>query len=73
MIPQSIAAKTLFPRAVVADILRWVDDRQALVLVGSRQVGKTSILFLLIQHLLAQKTNPTNLFYFDFPQFFTLI
>jgi predicted AAA+ superfamily ATPase len=69
MISDFIQTRELLPRAVVPPILRWLDDRQAVVLVGSRQVGKTSILFLLIQHLLAERVHPMNLFYFDLENF----
>ncbi len=65
MISESVRTRTLFPRSIVSSILPWLDDRQAIVLVGSRQVGKTCILYLLIQHLLAQGIHPNNLFYFD--------
>ena len=65
MIPESIRTRALFPRSVLPAILPWLDDPQALVLIGSRQVGKTCLLYLLIQHLLAQEVPPTNLFYFD--------
>ena len=69
MIPEIIKTKKLYPRTVVPDILQWMDDKQAIVLVGSRQVGKTSILYLLIQHLLSQNISPNNIFYFDLENF----
>ena len=69
MIWEFIKTKKLQPRAVLPHILNWLDDEQAIVLVGSRQVGKTSILYLLIQHLLMQKTSPNNVFYFDLENF----
>ena len=69
MIPKLIQSRELFKRAVLPSILQWMDDRQALVLVGSRQVGKTSILFLLIQHLLGHKIQLQNLFYLDLENF----
>lgn len=69
MISKSIETKKLFPRMVVPHILQWLDNKQAIVLVGSRQVGKTSILYLLIQHLLMQKINRNNIFYFDLENF----
>jgi predicted AAA+ superfamily ATPase len=65
----SIRTRPLLPRAVVPAILKWMDDRQALVLIGSRQVGKTSILFLLIQHLLRQQVPSRNVFYLDLENF----
>lgn len=39
MIPEFVQTRKLFTRTVVPAILRWLDDRQAIVLVGSRQVG----------------------------------
>ncbi len=69
MIPRSIQVRELLPRTIVPTLLQWLDDKQALVLVGSRQVGKTSLLFLLLQHLIAQKVDPRNLFYFDLERF----
>ncbi len=61
MVPEIIRTNKLYPRTVVPDILQWMGDKQAIVLVGSRQVGKTSILYLLIQHLLSQKINSNNI------------
>jgi len=69
MISELIKNLRLYPRAVLPNILQWLDDRQAIVLVGSRQVGKTSILYLLIQHLLEDGVNPYNIFYFDLENF----
>lgn len=69
MIPDSIRHIELFPRSVIQRILRWLDDKQAIVLVGSRQVGKTSILYLLIQYLLTRSPNTKNIFYFDLENF----
>ena len=65
MIADSIRTRPLFPRSVLPTIFPWLDAPQAIVLVDSRQVGKTCILYLLIQHLLAQRVHPRNLFYFD--------
>ncbi|MEA2116412.1 MAG: ATP-binding protein [Thermodesulfobacteriota bacterium] len=39
--------------------------RKILGLIGSRQVGKSSLIFLLIQHLLHHGTNSRNIFYFN--------
>lgn len=69
MIPESIKRKNLYQREIVPRVLQWLDDKQATVLLGSRQVGKTSILYLLIQHLLEIGKNPNNLFYLDLENF----
>ncbi len=39
--------------------------KNILGLIGSRQVGKSSLMFLLIQHLLQHGTNSQNIFYFN--------
>lgn len=65
MIPNSIKTLNLFPRTILPSIEKWIDDRLALVLTGSRQVGKTSTLYLLIQNLIKKNIPPENLFYFD--------
>ena len=39
--------------------------KNILGLIGSRQVGKSSLIFLLIQHLLQHGTNSKNIFYFN--------
>jgi predicted AAA+ superfamily ATPase len=36
----------LFDREILDSIWEWVDDPRIIVLVGGRQVGKTSILYL---------------------------
>lgn len=55
----------LIPRAVLRKILKWVDAKQLVALIGSRQVGKTSILRLIIDHLVASGVDRRDIFYFD--------
>lgn len=50
----------LFKRKVVDEILKYLDSRQALVIYGARQVGKTYLLKYLMQNHLKE-----NAFYFD--------
>ncbi|MDP1808167.1 MAG: ATP-binding protein [Actinomycetota bacterium] len=57
--------KQLIPRAVLKRILKWVDATQLVALVGSRQVGKTSILRLIIDHLVDSGVDERDIFYFD--------
>jgi len=46
-----------------------MDNELILGLIGSRQVGKSSLLYLLIEHLLQRKTPPENIFYFNLYDF----
>ncbi len=56
--------RLIFPRKITEEILKNLKNKKILALVGSRQVGKTSILYLIIQHLL-KKTSPQNILYFN--------
>jgi len=60
---------SLLRREIIDSIHKWMDDEQIIVLNGSRQVGKTSILYLLIQDLLVKGIEEKDLFYFDLEDF----
>lgn len=54
----------LFPRILEKELIKNLENEKIIALVGSRQVGKTSLLYLLIENLL--KTNkPANILYFN--------
>jgi predicted AAA+ superfamily ATPase len=55
----------LRPRDILALILENLSNRKILGLVGSRQVGKSSLLFLMIRHLLDHDVHPGRIFYFN--------
>jgi hypothetical protein len=55
----------LRPRDILALILENLSNRKILGLVGSRQVGKSSLLFLMIRHLLDHEVHPGRIFYFN--------
>jgi uncharacterized protein len=55
----------LFPRKIVPGIVKYLDDKGAIVLVGARQVGKTSILYLLMDELMRRGTPEKAVLYFD--------
>jgi predicted AAA+ superfamily ATPase len=59
----------LYERKALARLLEWMDSDEILVITGSRQVGKTSLLFLLIQHLLENSVSKDHIFYFDLEDF----
>jgi predicted AAA+ superfamily ATPase len=51
------------PRKITAQIQQAMDERQIILLEGPRRVGKTSILFHLIHHLIQGGTSPQRIFY----------
>ena len=55
----------LFDRKILPNLIPFLHEEGILVLTGSRQVGKTSLMFLLIRHLLREGTPARNLFYID--------
>jgi predicted AAA+ superfamily ATPase len=53
-------------REILKEILQWIDEPEILVLTGARQVGKTSIVYLLIDELLRRgAARPQDLFFFN--------
>jgi predicted AAA+ superfamily ATPase len=57
----------LIRRDILAQIIPWLVEKDILLLLGSRQVGKTSILQLLQEHVKA-----APVFYFDLESTFDL-
>ncbi|MCL5772008.1 MAG: ATP-binding protein [Actinobacteria bacterium] len=41
-------------RDILPDIINWIAEKEIIVLLGARQVGKTTIIFQLINHILVQ-------------------
>lgn len=58
----------LKPRKIIPKIMDFMDDKAVIVLHGSRQVGKTSILLYLIEKYLTKKSDNST-FYFDLEDF----
>lgn len=56
-------------RFVLDDLIPYIPKRMALLLHGVRRVGKSTILFQLIQHLIDEKVNPYHILYFTFDEF----
>jgi predicted AAA+ superfamily ATPase len=52
-------------RNLLSDVLSWLDDPDILVVIGSRQVGKTTLLFQVIEQLIATGLSAHDLFYFN--------
>ncbi len=55
----------LFPRKIVSRIANYLEDKGIIVLVGARQVGKTSILYLLMDELRKREIPEKTIHYFD--------
>lgn len=50
-------------RNITSEILQVMDERQIILLEGPRRVGKTSIMFHIIQRLLEKKNPPRHILY----------
>ncbi len=59
----------LYPRHLVSKISEWLESDHILLITGSRQVGKTSLLFLLIQQLIGKGFPRQHIYYFDLEDF----
>ncbi len=55
----------MFQRRLLQEVLAWINDPDILVIIGSRQVGKTTLLSQIIEHLLANGTSAIDIFYFN--------
>ncbi len=55
-----------YRRPLFSQIIRYIEDRQIILLYGLRRVGKTSLLYQIIQELLAKRVNENNILYFSF-------
>ena len=63
---KQILSKNLVRRSVLPQIIKWIPRKEAIILIGSRQVGKTSLFYLLIQHLVTNKRiAEKDIFYLD--------
>jgi predicted AAA+ superfamily ATPase len=52
-------------REILKTLLDNLDNKKILGLIGSRQVGKSSLLYILIQNLIKSKVNVNHIFYFN--------
>jgi len=61
-------------RNILSDIVKWLPEKEIIVLLGARQVGKTTIIFQLINHILTESSlsskekKEIHYFNLDFPQ-----
>jgi hypothetical protein len=54
-----------FPRTIFQSLSTSLNTKEILVLTGSRQVGKTTLMKSLIDKLLSQNISPSSIFYFN--------
>ena len=52
-------------RSILPTIQTNLSNRKIIGLIGSRQVGKSSIVYLLIKHLMGQNVSSEDIFYFN--------
>src|SRR3989338_545002 len=57
-----------FRRDLFLDAERHINKRFITALTGLRRVGKTTIIYQLIQKLIAEKTSPSNILFFSFDE-----
>ncbi|MEW6222969.1 MAG: ATP-binding protein [Candidatus Hadarchaeota archaeon] len=57
-----------FKRGLFKDLLNHLKRRQALAITGLRRVGKTTLMYQLIQHLLESGVEPTSILFFSFDE-----
>jgi len=57
-----------FKRACYFQVLDEIANRQVIVITGLRRVGKSTIIFQIIQELLSQGVKPRNILYFSFDE-----
>ncbi|MFH1416308.1 MAG: ATP-binding protein [Elusimicrobiota bacterium] len=57
----------LIPRRKLEEALKWFSDNKLILITGSRQVGKTSLLYLLIKEIFEKDKG--GIFYYDLEDF----
>ncbi|HBF43514.1 MAG TPA: hypothetical protein DDW42_07790 [Desulfobacteraceae bacterium] len=60
-----IFPRNLLPRRLLGEILPFLEAENIILLTGTRQTGKTSLLYLLIMHLWHNGITPDQTVYFD--------
>ncbi len=57
-----------YKRPMFFNISKYMEDRQIILIYGLRRVGKTSLMYQLIQDLLDKGNNETTILYFSFDE-----
>lgn len=64
-VPEDLLGKK---RLIFQELLPFVFKRMAVLLHGARRVGKSTVMFQIIQYLLDQKISPYDILYFSFDE-----
>lgn len=59
----------LLPRKILGEVAKYFDDEHILLIVGSRQTGKTSLLYLIIEDLLHKGISQDQIYYLSLEDF----
>lgn len=65
-VPEDLAKSYL--REPFQDVLKLIDYRQAVLLTGLRRVGKSTLMYQTINHLIREGVDPKHLLYFSFDE-----
>ncbi len=57
-----------YRRYLYPQVLRFLPDRQIVLITGLRRVGKTTLLYQLIEHLLEERVDARAILYFSFDE-----
>ena len=52
-------------RTILPHLIEHLESEQVLGIIGSRQVGKSALIMMLIEHLIKSGVSPKNIFYFN--------
>ncbi|MDI6808292.1 MAG: ATP-binding protein [Candidatus Eisenbacteria bacterium] len=55
-------------RKIFGEIMKYLDKRQIVLLTGLRRVGKTTLMYQIINNLLRKGVSPYNILYFSFDE-----
>ncbi|MEW6003637.1 MAG: ATP-binding protein [Nitrospirota bacterium] len=55
-------------RKIFDEIVRYIDKRQLVLFTGLRRVGKTTLMYQIIEALIKKNTNPYHILYFSFDE-----
>jgi predicted AAA+ superfamily ATPase len=55
-------------RKIFSEVIKYIDRRQIVLFTGLRRVGKTTLMYQIIDDLLGKGINPFNILYFSFDE-----
>jgi len=55
-------------RKIFSEVIKYVERRQIVLFTGLRRVGKTTLMYQIIDELLRKDVNPYNILYFSFDE-----